>query len=179
VAKATVRRQQIVLSYRKPGRQLAESRTVDPYHLANINGEWFLFAYCHLRKAIRTFSPARIASVTPAGRTFRRPSGFSIQDRLSHSFGVHSGLGKYDIGIRFSEQVAGYIREKIWHPNQELGELPNGGIELRLKLSSLGEIQRWILGWGGHATVLYPPELAAAVTSAARLIVESASQPRL
>jgi predicted DNA-binding transcriptional regulator YafY len=36
---------------------------VDPYHLANINGEWFLFAYDHARKDIRTFVPARIQSV--------------------------------------------------------------------------------------------------------------------
>ena len=33
---------------------------MDPYHLANINGEWYLFAYDHVRKDIRTFVPARI-----------------------------------------------------------------------------------------------------------------------
>src|SRR5262249_52093902 len=58
LAKATAERKQLVLTYRKPGRSGAEARTIDPYHLANINGEWFLFAYCHLRKDIRTFVPA-------------------------------------------------------------------------------------------------------------------------
>ena len=43
LAKATARRQQLILTYRKPGRSESERRTVDPYHLANINGEWFLF----------------------------------------------------------------------------------------------------------------------------------------
>ena len=55
LGKATAQRQQLELAYRKPGQREAETRVVDPYHLANINGEWFLFAFDHLRKDIRTF----------------------------------------------------------------------------------------------------------------------------
>jgi predicted DNA-binding transcriptional regulator YafY len=65
--------------------------------------------------------------------------------------------------IRFDEWVADYIREKRWHPSQTLRELPDGGVELRLQLSSLTEVQRWILSWGGRARWLSPPELAASV----------------
>src|SRR5213592_56911 len=43
LAKATAQRKQLQLTYRKPGQQKTEPRIVDPYHLANINGEWFLF----------------------------------------------------------------------------------------------------------------------------------------
>jgi predicted DNA-binding transcriptional regulator YafY len=44
-------------------------------------------------------------------------------------------------------------------------------VELRLKLSSLPEIERWVLGWGGNAVVVAPPELAAMVReSAARIL---------
>ena len=46
LAKAVSQRQQLELNYRKPG-QKAEARLIDPYHLANINGEWFLFAFDH------------------------------------------------------------------------------------------------------------------------------------
>ena len=60
LGKAAAKRQQLELTYRKPGQRQTEPRVVDPYHLANINGEWFLFAYDHLRKDIRTFVPARI-----------------------------------------------------------------------------------------------------------------------
>jgi predicted DNA-binding transcriptional regulator YafY len=60
LAKAVSRKKQLELQYRKPGQKQGEARVVDPYHLANINGEWFLFAHCHLRKDLRTFAPARI-----------------------------------------------------------------------------------------------------------------------
>lgn len=173
LAKATAQRQQLVLKYRKPGHPESEPRTVDPYHLANINGEWFLFAFDHRRKDIRTFVPARIQQVQLTGKTFSRPHRFSLERRLRDSFGVHSGQGEYDIRIQFNDLVADYIREKKWHPSQELRELEDGGVELRLKLSSLAEIQRWVLGWGGNATVLHPPELAAAVCEAAQKILQN------
>ena len=54
-------------------------------------------------------------------------------------------------------------REKRGHDSQELRELRGGGVELRLKLSSLVEIERWVLSWGGNATVVRPKELVESV----------------
>ncbi len=172
LAQATAQRKQLELAYRKPGRKETEPRVVDPYHLANINGEWFLFAHCHLRNDIRTFVPARILEVKPTGQVFVRPHRFSLEKRLRDSFGVLTGRGEFDVLIRFDELVADYIREKRWHPSQQLAELEDGGVQLRLKLSSLAEIQRWILSWGGRATVLAPVELAESVKGAARAILD-------
>jgi len=175
LAKATAGHRQLLVNYQKPGSKLTEQRTLDPYHLANINGEWFLFAFDHLRKAIRTFVPSRIRSAEPTGKVFPRPQKFSVETILRDSFGVHSGQGEYRVVIRFDAVAADYIREKRWHPSQELRELPDLGVELRLKLSSLGEIQRWILGWGGSAVALEPPELVAAVRQAAERILAGGS----
>ena len=173
LAKATAQRRQLQLTYRKPGRRETELRLVDPYHLANINGEWFLFAWCHLRQDIRTFVPARIQAVKFTGKTFVRPQKFSLKKRLRDSFGVQSGQGQFEVVIQFNEMVADYIREKKWHESQELRELPDGGVELRMKLSSLAEVERWILGWAGNARVLQPPELAASVKQSAENILRN------
>ncbi len=171
LGKATARRQQIELLYRKPGQRKTEVRLVDPYHLANINGEWFLFAFDHLRQDIRTFVPARIKTIRPTGKTFERPQKFSLEKRLRDSFGVHSAQGQFEVVIRFNELVADYIREKKWHDSQKLTERRDGSVELSLKLSSLQEIERWVLSWGGNAVVIKPAELAAMVkTSAANLL---------
>ena len=171
LAKAVAERKQLELAYRKPGQPRGELRVVDPNHLANINGEWFQFAYDHARKDIRTFVPARIQSAQPTGKTFERSQKFSLEERLRDSFGVHSGEGKYEVVIRFNPRVADYIREKKWHESQQLRELKGGGVELRMKLSSLREIERWILGWGGDAVVLKPRELGVAVRQSAKAIL--------
>jgi proteasome accessory factor B len=179
LAKAVAQRRQLELTYRKPGRRQTELRVVDPYHLANINGEWFLFAWCHLRQDIRTFVPARIQAVKTTGRTFLRPQKFSLNKRLRDSFGVESGQGCFDVVVRFNEMVADYIREKKWHESQELRELPDGGVELRMKLSSLAEVERWILSWAGNARVIQPRELAESVKQAAKNILRNSPAPTL
>ncbi|HTV75612.1 MAG TPA: WYL domain-containing protein [Candidatus Baltobacteraceae bacterium] len=173
LAKAAARRQQIELAYRKPGQTKSEPRLVDPYHLANINGEWYLFAYDHARKDIRTFAPARIKSVKQTDKTFARPEKFSLEKRLRDSFGVHSGEGQHEVVIRFNARAADYVREKKWHESQQLRELKGGGVELKLKLSSLLEIERWVLSWGGDAKVLKPRELAEAVRNSAKRILKA------
>jgi len=172
LAQATSRREQLEIEYRKPGERKAEKRVIDPYHLANVNGEWFLFAHDQMRKAIRTFVPARIKTVAKTGQTFEKNPSFSLKEQLGNSFGIHSGTGKFKVVIRFDERVADYIREKKWHASQKLRELKNGTLELQMTLSSLVEVERWILMWGGAARVLEPAELRENVRAAARLILE-------
>lgn len=175
LGKATAQRRQLELTYRKPGQRQPEARVVDPYHLGNINGEWYLFGYDHLRKDIRTFVPARIKAIRQTGKTFERPAKFSLEKRLRDSFGVHSASGEYEVVIRFKETVADYIREKRWHDSQKLVDLKDGGVELRLKLSSLEEIERWVLSWGGNATVVKPPQLAEMIKRSAERILKNQS----
>jgi predicted DNA-binding transcriptional regulator YafY len=170
LARAAAEGRELELQYRKPGNAVAEFRAVNPYHLANVNGDWFLFAYCHLRHDIRTFVPARIKSARPTGIRFKRPKNFSIEKALRDSFGVHSGKSDYRVVVRFNEVVADYIREKKWHASQQLKNLPNGGVELTLRLSSLIEVQRWILSWAGDAKVIAPKELREAVRKAGERI---------
>jgi proteasome accessory factor B len=172
LAKATAQRRQLELIYRKAGSRAGETRVVDPYHLANINGEWYLFAFDHGRKDIRTFVPARVSAVKQTGKTFLRPQKFSLEKRLRDSFGVHSGEGQFDVVLRFDERVADYVREKKWHESQQLRELKNGGVELSLKLSSLIEIERWVLSWGGDVRVIKPRELADNIRAAAEKMLK-------
>ncbi|MCX8157358.1 MAG: WYL domain-containing protein [Verrucomicrobiae bacterium] len=172
LADAVSHRRQLRLRYRKPGGGPVEERLVDPFHLANINGEWYLFAYDHLRQAPRTFVPMRIQSATPTGKTFQRPKKFSLENWLRGSFGVMQGRGDYRVILRFTPEAADYLREKKWHETQELRDLPEGGVEVTFRLSGLSEVQRWVLSWGGHCRVIEPPELAAAVRQAAERILE-------
>lgn len=175
LASAVTKRKQLEITYRKPGANEMERRMIDPYHLANINGDWFLFAYDHARKALRTFSPVRIKAATLTGKTFARPARFSPEALLRDSFGVHSGEAVHEVVVRFDSGAADYIREKRWHSSQQLRDLPKGGVELRLRVSSLEEVARWILGWGQHATVVKPKELAGSVRDSARALLRNYS----
>ena len=173
LAKAAANNRQLRFNYRKPGASEAEPRVVDPYHLANINGEWFLFAHCHLRDNIRTFTPARIKGMVETGLSFEPPKKFSLEQRLRGSFAIVTGDEEQEIKIRFNELVADYIREKKWHPTQEQRDLDDGGVELTMRLNSLSEVQRWVMTWCGNAQIIHPPELAKSIREAAEKILET------
>jgi hypothetical protein len=57
LGKATSHRQQLELTYRKPGSRRTEQRIVDPYHLANVNGECVATSARLPRRASRVCSP--------------------------------------------------------------------------------------------------------------------------
>jgi len=172
LSRAVTHRQQLEILYRKPGQPRAERRRIDPYHLANINGEWYLFAHDHLRGSLRTFVPARMLEVRPTGQTFARPARFSPDQILRGSFGVRSGSGHYKVVLRFIPPAADYIREKRWHESQRIRDCRDGSLELQLQLSSLEEIAAWVLSWGGQARVLRPRELVLRVRQAAQQLLD-------
>lgn len=172
LAKATSQRTSIQIKYKKPNSSNAETREVDPYHLANIDGEWFLFGYCHLRQGLRTFSPLRIKSLDILDKQFPKPD-FDLSKQLSSSFGVMTGDKEIHVVCRFSDRVADFIREKKWHASQKLKSLPDGRLEIALKVSNLIEVKSWIMSWGGEAEVIKPTELRKSILESAKKIVEN------
>ena len=169
--RSVTKRHQLEIIYTKPNAK-PEERIVDPYQIANINNDWYLFAFDHTRQAIRCFAPSRMESAKITGQRFKRPEDFSLNKHLAGAFGPFAGDESFEVCIRFTKSAAPYIREKTWHPSQEIKEAKGGGLELSLKLSHLADIQRWILGWGGEAKVLAPKELANAVQAEAKAILD-------
>ena len=55
--------------------------------------------------------------------------------------------------------VAAYVRERVWHPSQQIHERRDGSLELRLETSGRKELTRWILSWMPNVSVLAPREL--------------------
>lgn len=159
VSRAVIECREIEFEYRKATSTVYEKRRVRPYHLGNVGEQWYLFGFDLGREQIRTFVLPRMRGVGLLAARFRRPADFTIERHLSESFGVFSGKGKYRVRIRFDRLAGQIVSERRWHASQEVKELPDGGVELRLELGSLQEVERWILSWGKRARVVEPPEL--------------------
>ena len=168
VTKALMESRELEFTYKKLNGTRPEKRRVQPYHLASIDGQWYLFAHDLARNDIRTFVLGRIQEISATGKKFRKPKDFSLADRLMGSFGVFKGEGDYRVRIEFDPYAAQLVRERTWHSSQEIRNLPGGALELRLHLDSLEEVERWILSWGGHARVIAPAQLKKRVQSALR-----------
>jgi len=170
ISRAVLRSQVVTFEYKKLGSSRYEQREVQPYHIACIENQWYLFAFDIARNQLRTFVLSRMRNIKITEIKFRRPPDFEIGKHLGSSFGVFTGTGHYRIRLQFDAFAARLVSERRWHASQKikpLGKDGSDGIEMTLELADLGEITRWILSWGGHAKVIAPLELKAQVRSAA------------
>ena len=165
-------RRRLALRYYSASRNEESAREVDPYHLASVDGQWYLVGYCHLRGDVRMFAPGRIRALEESGATFEPPADFRIDDYLARSFAVlRGGEGEeYRVRLHFTGEAVRYVRERTWHPSQAVEAAPGGGLILSLTVGHLREVERFALSWGRDCRVLEPPELRDRV---ARAIAEA------
>jgi proteasome accessory factor B len=169
---AVLRQQAVEFEYRKSGESRAARRRVEPYHLAHRENLWYLVAHDPERGALRTFALPRIGHVKVLNARFTRPADFSPERFFASALGVLGGAGNFRVVVRFSASVADRVREREWHESQELSPLPEGGVELTLRLGALAEVAGWILSWGADAEVLRPPELRRRLAATAAALAE-------
>ncbi|MBL9211771.1 MAG: WYL domain-containing transcriptional regulator [Opitutaceae bacterium] len=172
LSSATLRQQEVEFDYRKPGEKKPARRRVQPYHLAHRENLWYLVGFDSERRALRTFAVPRLTNPRVLTTTFVRPPDFSPEKFFANALGVLGGDRDYRFVIRFSAGVADRVREREWHESQELRDLPDGRLELSLRLGALPEVERWVLTWGADAEVLQPKELRHRLRTTATTLLE-------
>jgi proteasome accessory factor B len=161
----------VEFDYKKLDAKAFEKRTVEPWHLACVSGQWYLLAYDPSRGARRIFVLGRMQNVSATGRAFSnpKPGDKDIQQLFQNSFQIWQSENARleQIVLRFSGRAAQLVRERNWHPSQRLQELADGNLEVSLALNSLEEIVPWILSWGRQCEVIRPARLHHKVRSLA------------
>ena len=153
------------VTYQLPGRSKPYATRVDPYHVVGYRGEFYVIGHCHYKKALRVFSISRIRRARVSGDAFQIPKDFDFEKQWRNHFGIMVGDKEVRVRVRFRADQAFYVQERDWHPEQKFTREKDGSLVMAFRTSHLFEVTRWVLSWGGAATVLEPPELAAAVRS--------------
>lgn len=168
VSHAVLHSHELEFAYHKIGGIEAEVRLVEPLHLACIEHQWYLFGADLGRHGdIRTFALTRINELKSTGRTFVRPSDFSLDAHLAGSFGVFSSGTAEWVELRFDAFSARLVQERMWHASQKLEVGRDGSLVLSIHVSVSPEIERWVLGWGEHVEVLKPLALRTIIAQTA------------
>ena len=144
--------------HRSPQRERPTEREVNPYRLWYANNGLYLVGHDHRENALRTFAVERIQSAKLTNRRFEIPPDFNFEEFRKAAFNIIWGEPQ-EVKIRFSASQAPYIKERTWHPSQQIEPEPDGSIILTLKVGDLGEVKRWLIGFGAEAKVLVPDEL--------------------
>jgi predicted DNA-binding transcriptional regulator YafY len=162
IEQAMLERRRLDMRYYSMSRDEESRRQVDPYHLTVFEGGFYLLGYCHLRRTERVFSVERIRELKMLATRFTARPGFNAQEYLHHAWGIIKG-DIVPVKVIFSRSVARYIRDRLWHPTQKIRELPDGRLEMTLRVADTLEVRRFILGYGGQAEVVEPQSLREAL----------------
>ena len=102
---------------------------------------------------------------------FEIPEDFNLEDFIRPSFGVFQGE-PIKVRIWFHQDVAGYIKEKIWHESQEIEDQGDGSIIFDAEVAGAKEIKFRVMNWGSKAEVLEPESLRDEILEEAEVILE-------
>lgn len=109
-----------------------------------------------LRLPVERITAARV------GEPFVYPRGWDPDAELRPWFGIVSAESPDEVVLRFSTAKAVLVRARTWHPSQRIVALPDGRVELRMRVGGR-ELVRFCLEWGEHCEVVRPLWLRTAV----------------
>jgi len=161
LTRAVSERRRVNFLYRNRGQVKAQRRQrVHPFHIACVENQWCMFGFDPKRNDVRTFVLARLSKPALAGGRFEVPKRFDLNEFLKGSLGLFKGREDFEVVIDLDAFAADDVRGRRLHSSQELTELPRGMLRVRVRLSSLEEVERWVLSMGSHVTVVRPRMLA-------------------
>lgn len=169
VAGALLQRRRLTFRYHARGRNQISERTVSPQHLVHYRDTWYLDAWCHTRRSLRTFALDRIKDAKEErGEAADDIAHNTLDEHLASSYGIFAGKANRTAVLRFSAERARWVADERWHPRQIGQFLTDGRYELRLPFRDPRELVMDILRHGAQVEVVAPASLREAVGSELR-----------
>ena len=164
------------IRYRAPERAKARQLRVAPYRFI-VFREGF-YARCRLATALagsdpagdRTLAVHRMREVSVTEERFapiKEDGGLDEE-----AFGL-AREAPFRVVVDFIPKAAAYVRERVWSGDQEIRELPDGGVTLAFTATSRPEVLAWVLSFGGEATLRAPADLREELVARLRVMTKA------
>jgi len=165
---ALINRQRLRIRYHGRRRDEESERVISPQRLTQYRNSWYLDAWCHEAGGLRSFALERIREQTVLDEAARELSAAELSDHFDRSYGIFSGPAEHSADLRFTPEMARWVSEEVWHPDQQGHFEDDGSWRLQLPFSSARELIMDLLRYGAEVEVLAPEFLREAVQNEAR-----------
>ncbi len=142
---------------RGPGSGMA--RVVSPQRLVYYRDNWYLDAWCHLRRDLRCFAVDAIGRVEVTAEKACEIDEKRLDREFTSTYGIFAGYRKTDVRLRFSPECARWVAREEWHPDQRGALDDQGYYLLSLPYSHDTELLMDIMRYGPEVEILQPQEL--------------------
>ena len=136
-----------------------------PQRLTHYRDAWYLDAWDHLRRALRSFSVDRIGQAIELDEPAEDVPEAKLDEHFASAYGIFAGKADKTAILRFSAERARWVADERWHPQQVGQFLVDGRYELRIPYRDHRELVMDILRHGAHVEVVRPLSLLKAVVA--------------
>jgi predicted DNA-binding transcriptional regulator YafY len=143
-------------------------REVSPQRLVHYRDNWYLDAWCHERKALRTFGVDAIEQADLTEQAATDIDDAALDRELASGYGIFAGGATRDAVLLFCPTRARWVSGEVWHPNQQGSLQPDGSYLLRFPYAQEPELVMDILRYGADVRVLAPESLRSSVAAKLR-----------
>lgn len=167
VAKSTLERKQITIQHfnRQTGKTV--ERTISPQQLVHYRDNWYVDAWCHLRKEVRSFSVDAITECEQLDVDAKELDADQLRSSMQSGYGIFGGVVKNWAKLKFTPERARWVKHEEWHPEQKSQINRDGSYILELPYSDDRELLGDILKYGKDVEVLSPPSLLTQISETA------------
>jgi len=135
------------------------ARELSPQRLIFYRDNWYLDAWCHLRKGVRSFSVETLRKVIPLDKKARNVAEKILNETLASGYGIFGGSETQTARLRFTPERARWVATETWHPRQKGRYEEDGSYLLEFPYSDDRELIMDILKHGPAVEVISPPPL--------------------
>ena len=159
VCNATLSRKRLQLVYYSRSNDEETRRVVSPQRLVYYRANWYLDAWCHLRKALRSFAVDAIRAAAILSVKAREVGDAALDADLGAGYGIYAGPARSTAVLRFAPEAARWVAREQWHVRQVQRYEADGFLTLEVPYSHDQEIVMDILRYGKSVQVIKPPSL--------------------
>ena len=163
VGTALLRRQRLHISYHGRGRDERRERDVSPQRLIHYRDNWYLDAWCHWRRALRSFAVDAIEQARVLDQSAIDVPEPELDAVLGAGYGIFAGRQVQWATLRFSAERARWVAAERWHPQQKGRFDADGSYLLELPYADPRELVMDILRHVPEVAVIGPEALRAEV----------------
>ncbi len=164
VGTALLRRQRLQIDYHGRSRDEARERQVSPQRLIHYRANWYLDAWCHLRRGLRSFALDAMHSARVLDKRAIDIGDHELDAVLGAGYAIFAGRKLQWAELRFSPERARWVAAESWHLKQQGRFEADGSWRLRLPYADPRELVMDILRHVPEVEVIGPAGLREAVT---------------
>jgi predicted DNA-binding transcriptional regulator YafY len=159
IGSALLKRERLQISYYSRGTNQTTEREISPQRLIHYRDNWYLDAYCHLRKELRSFAVDGIKTAALTNKKADEITEKSLHENFAESYGIFSGKATQRAKLRFTPERARWVSSEQWH-GQQVGSFDKDGYYiLEFDFNQDPELIMDILKYGSSVEVISPLDL--------------------